>query len=233
MKKKITVISILVILLTLLVSASLAYFRSQDEVKNTFTIGDIKILQHEKEYDASGKLQDFTQGQYLYPVVNVNNPSEDKYYVDKLVSVENVGSNDAYVRTFIAVPKALKEVVCLDVNEDNWIKDDVVWPTISLNNIEYYVVSYTYKNILESKDTTEYVLEGIYMDSRVDLQMNNNVNAKQFCIEENGGYRFFDFDVNQAIEVHVISAACQTRGLGSDPQVALNSAFGNSLPSFN
>lgn len=228
MKKKIALISLLIILLTLVVTGTLAYFQAKDEVKNTVTIGEIKIQQHEQERDENGQLQDFTQGQYLYPVVNVNNPSLDAHYVEKLVTVENKGRNDAYVRTFVAVPKALKDVVCLDVNNGDWIKDDIAWSNVTIEHTEYVVVSYTYAKVLETKKTTEPVLHGVYMDHRVDLQTNPETNIKQFCI----GDTFFNFDVNQPIDVYVMSQACQTRGLGDDPQSALNSAFQNTLPSF-
>ena len=234
MKKKLFLVSVIIIVLTLFVGGTLAFFQARDEVKNTFTYGSIKIQQFEQEYNENNELVDFTQDQYLYPIVNVNSPSSDKHYVDKLVSVKNIGSNDAYVRTFIAMPKALVDIVCLDVDTSGkWVKDTNVYSDTVIDGITYAVVSYTYTQSIAKNEVTDFVLKGVYMESFVDLQTNPNTNTKQFCVEENGEYRFFSFDVNQTIDIYVASQACQVDGLGSDAIEALDTAFGKSSVDFN
>jgi len=233
MKKKITVISIVIIVLTLIVSGTLAYFKAEDKVKNVFTVGSIKIVQSEQEHDDQGNLVPFTQGQYMYPIVNVNNPSMDKHYVEKLVSVKNTGKNEAYVRSFIAIPSALKEIICLDVSTDgSWVKDAYNYSSVSIEGKEYSVVSYTYLNTLASNQESTYVLKGIYLDAKTDLQTNDE-GEKQFCIlGEDEKYRFYEFDVEDPIHVFVVSQACQVDGLNENPQVALQTVFGNETPAF-
>ena len=113
-KKKVLVVALAISLIALAVGGTLAWFTDNESVTNTFVIGEIDIVQHEEEYnDETGALQTFTQQQVLLPVVNTTNVAEDANYVEKLVSVENIGANDAYVRTFIAVPATLKDIVHL------------------------------------------------------------------------------------------------------------------------
>ena len=233
MKKKLVLISVIIILLTLFVSGTLAFFQSKDEVKNTFTYGSIKIQQFEQEYNDNNELVDFTQNQYLYPIIDVNNPSGDVHYVDKLVSVKNIGNNDAFIRTFIAIPKALVEVVCLDTDTSGkWVKDTNVYEDTVIDGVTYTVVSYTYTLSIAKNEVTDFVLKGVYMKAVVDLQLNPATNTKQFCIEENGEYRFFSFDVNRTIDVYVASQACQVAGLSDDAIEALDTAFGKSSVDF-
>lgn len=231
MKKKLVIVSLICILCTLIVGSTLAYFQSSDEVENVFSYGSIKVTQFEQEHDEEGNLVDFTQGQYLYPIINVNDPSSDQYYIEKLVSLKNTGSNEAYVRSFIAVPNVLKDVVKLDIdNSKDWLKDSKS-DVVVIEGIEYFVTSYTYHKSIVKNETTSYVLNGVYLDSSVDLQMNGN--EKQFCVDNGNGYTFFDYDVNNPIHVYVVSQACQVNGLGNDPQNALNQAFGQVTPNFN
>ena len=116
MKKKLTlVIALAAVVLTIAIAGgTLAWFTADDAAKNTFTVGRIEITQYEQEHDANGDLQSFTQDQDLLPIVNVSSPADDGNYVEKIVTVENTGRNNAYVRTFIAYPKALKDVLHLD-----------------------------------------------------------------------------------------------------------------------
>ena len=119
MKKKIIVISAVVICIALAVGTSLAFFQDSDEKINVFTWGTVDIDQHETVRDGSP----FVDGVVLMPVTDTTlgtaNESAtsrdadgmptDSNFCDKIVTVENVGTEQAYVRTFIAVPKALDE----------------------------------------------------------------------------------------------------------------------------
>lgn len=115
MKKKITSLCLVVALLAIaIVGGTLAYFTDTDEATNTATFGNVKIEQWEQERDGS----EFVQDQNIFPAVlskltksdiTVNGytfpiRSLEGNYVDKIVSVKNTGTNDAYVRTIIAVP---------------------------------------------------------------------------------------------------------------------------------
>ncbi len=94
MKKKILSITLVVCLLaTALVSGTLAYFTDTEGAKNVMTVGNVDIVQHEKDSEGNP----FEDGQKMYPLVG------DENWIDKIVTVENIGSEDAYVRTLIAL----------------------------------------------------------------------------------------------------------------------------------
>ena len=234
MKKKVTIISLALALIAILViGTSLAWFTDTDQTTNTFTIGSVKIQQTEKEHDENGDLQEFTQGQMLLPVVHTENVTEDANYVEKLVSVKNIGKNDAYVRTFIAVPAILKDVLHLDVAEDSadgWNKDAQTWPNVVVGEgtsaVEYAVISFTYNKALEKEEATPYVLKGVYLDAAVDVKT-NEAGVKQFCTKNaDGTYTFYDFDITREVKVLVATQGCQTAGFEEGAVNALNTAFG-------
>lgn len=234
MKKKVTVISLVFALLAILViGSSLAWFKDEDSVTNTFTIGEVKIKQNEKEHDANGNLQEFTQGQMLLPVVNTEDVTEDANYVEKLVSVENAGRNDAYVRTFIAVPAALKDILHLDVvadSETGWTKDTHTWPNVTVGEgeaaVEYAIVSFTYNTALTEDAETPYVLKGVYLDASVDVKENPS-GERQFCTKNaDDTYTFYEFDITEEVKVLVATQGCQTAGFENGAANALDTAFG-------
>lgn len=126
MKKKILSLCLIAVLVvTAIGGATLAYFTDTDKATNTFTVGGVKIQQLEQERvkgengDYTEELQDFTPSQVVFPAVYPETTHKTEVdvngydvairdnvanYIDKIVSVKNTGSSDAYVRTFIAVP---------------------------------------------------------------------------------------------------------------------------------
>lgn len=235
MKKKIVLICLLLIGCSLAIGSTLAYFASHDNANNVFEYGSIKVEQMEQEHDENGDLVDFTQNQVIYPIVNVDDPQNDPNYIEKLVSIKNKGANDAYVRCFIAVPSALKDVLHLDTDTSGkWLKDHHVWDEVTINGITHYVTSYTYNFALNKSEVSDYVLNGVYLDAKVDYQLNEANNQKQLCTLNNDGtYTFYDYDVKSGINVYVVTQACQVQGLGTNPQNAVDSAFGTETPNFN
>lgn len=110
MKKKILIASLAVIMIvTAIAGASLAYLKDTDTKTNTFTVGDVKIEQYEKDRNGN----DFVQDQKLLPIVNDKKDANGYHlggnYIDKIVTVENTGSEAAYIRTHIAFPAALDD----------------------------------------------------------------------------------------------------------------------------
>ncbi len=236
-KKKVLVVALAISLIALAVGGTLAWFTDNESVTNTFVIGEIDIVQHEEEYnDETGALQTFTQQQVLLPVVNTTNVAEDENYVEKLVSVENIGANDAYVRTFIAVPATLKDIIHLDTvadSADGWTKDTIQWPNVEVDGVEYAVISFTYNTALVKDAKTDYLLNGVYMDAAVDMQKDSTGN-KQFCTEDaNGDYVFYSYDITKQIQVLVATQGCQADGFTSGAVNALNTVFGTTeVPNF-
>ena len=108
---------VVVLAVTAVTGATLAYFTDTDSAKNVMTTGNVNITQNEKERNDAGELVDFTDNKPLYPAVGDNNGdgkldayddaeehlfSTDKNVVDKFVSVTNESSIPVYVRTLIA-----------------------------------------------------------------------------------------------------------------------------------
>ena len=185
MKKKIIVIAAIVICIALVAGTSLAFFSDTDEKVNVFTVGKIDIDQLEK--DRTGA--DFVDGGMLLPVIDTtlgtanesatsrdaNGMPADENFRDKVVTVKNnLDSVDAYVRTYIAVPKALDDAGILKQD----IKAGTKWTAVSADpvavvtrdNIEYNVYAYYYDEILAADAETPALLNGIYLDYQTDVK---------------------------------------------------------------
>lgn len=108
-KKKILTLALAAIVaVTAIAGASFAYLTDTDKATNTFTMGNVKIEQYEKDRNGD----DFVNGQKLLPIVGDNIDALTGYhtgtnYIDKIVTVKNTGSESAYIRTHIAIPAAL------------------------------------------------------------------------------------------------------------------------------
>lgn len=227
MKKKIAVLSLAIAIIAIaVVGGSLAWFNDTDEVTNTFIVGDIDIEQHEKDNDGNA----FVQNQTMLPIVNTTAPSTDANYIDKVVTVENTGKNDAYVRTYIAVRSDLASLLTLDFGTlTGWTKDTNTETTATIDGVEHTLVSYTYNPKLlgmtgNTTDTSEALLKGVYLNSNVDVIKNDNGTAN-FTVD---GTAVTTFDINSnTVEVIVATQGVQQSGF-SDAATAVNSAFPHS-----
>jgi len=100
MKKKIFAICLVVALAaTAIIGGTLAYFTDTDAATNTFTTGNVKIDLVEK--GADGK--DFVNDQKLLP------GSKTENNIAKIVTVANVGTEDAYMWIEVWVPADLDD----------------------------------------------------------------------------------------------------------------------------
>ena len=235
-KKALTLALVIALLAIAVVGGSLAWFTAEDEAVNTFTVGSIKIVQHEQQHDETGALEDFEQNKTLLPIVNINDPASDDNYEEKIVTVENTGKNDAYIRTWIAIPKALEGYLILDTDEtQGWAKQ---WwsPYPTLNGMEYICYCYVYTNVLEAGKTTPVLLNGVYLDAATDVQKNPATGNMEFCKRnaETGEFDFTGVAVMDAegtaynVNVLVATQAVQAEGF-NDAQQALNASFGEPI----
>ncbi|MBO5967566.1 MAG: hypothetical protein J6S14_03580 [Clostridia bacterium] len=109
MKKKILIITLAVMLIAVLsVGVTLAYMTDRDEQTNTFTVGNVDIVLNEV----------FEQDSQLMPGWKIN----------KDVTIENVGTNDAWVWYTYAIPASLdtpkdasKNVLHVNHAGANWL----------------------------------------------------------------------------------------------------------------
>ena len=114
-KRRILAIAMsLCIVAILAVGASLAYFTDTDNATNTFTVGNVEIKLIEEERDGNNGTKPFTPNKKLYPIVGSAQGEKDalgmptaKNYVDKMVTIQNTGSEKAYIRAYFAIPSAL------------------------------------------------------------------------------------------------------------------------------
>ncbi|MBQ3180969.1 MAG: hypothetical protein IJB55_06430 [Firmicutes bacterium] len=100
MKKKFLSLTVAIgLLATAAIGGTLAYFTDTDAEDNVFTMGNVSIDLVEKQYDEEDKLVDFVDNKELMP------GNQNKQ--DKIVTIENDGSNDAYVWYEWLIPAAL------------------------------------------------------------------------------------------------------------------------------
>ena len=89
MKKKLLAISVVVIIaITAIASASLAYLTDEEEAENVFTVGNVDIDLTEPNWNATGK----EEAQDVYP----GEP------LAKDPTVENIGANPCFVRISVS-----------------------------------------------------------------------------------------------------------------------------------
>ena len=237
MKKKIILVSVAVALIAIaVVGGTLAWFNDTDEVTNVFTVGSIDIEQNEV-FDEDTAL--------LLPVVGTDPTDDDDNYIQKTVTVENVGKNAAYVQTYVAVPAVLDNNGILklyDVNatDNGWTKVDgdanvagvqPVATGISIDGEDgtFNVYLYRYNTALAKDAETDACLEYVYIDSSVNLNTydsNNDGDTDTAYFVLANGTEINGF--NAAGELHVLVATQATQADGFDSATeGLTATFSN------
>lgn len=285
-KKKLLVLAMtLSIVAILAIGGTLAYFTSTDEDENTFTFGNVEIIQREHqrlqgdeytahndgapEFDAENEyLEEFEDDKNIFPAVLSKLQKEEitvsEYdfkirslegnYVDKIVNVYNSGSQEAYIRTIIAVPnmngyddnKNASENPLhwnyLDAsdfggtgwdwngtNDDEVTSQDDKIPAVKINGKEYDLYVATYNEAVPAATWTSPSMVGFYLDDSVDF---DNETKTYFSIQngeriELADWIEFDEETQMAeLDILVFTQACQTAGF-ADAWEALDEAFGD------
>jgi len=150
MKKKLLMAAGILICLIVGTLGTLTYFTAEDKAHNVITSGAIDIELHEWTLDSNGE---------KIPYEDVDGIMPDDV-VSKIVEIENIGSNPAWVR--IAVDKAITfaeehssetpdlNLIILDIDTENWILNDGF---------------YHYKYILEPGEVTTPLFETVTFDA--------------------------------------------------------------------
>lgn len=230
MKKKILTIALVVLLLAIMVSGSLAYFTAQDEVTNTFTVGSVKIEIYENEEATEEDVLEFGM---LTPIVNVNEPDADESYIAKVVDVKNIGINDAYIRTHIAIPTALVDYLHLDLTTTGWAEQTA--STATVDGVDYTVYTFDHTAAVTADNFTNELLQGVYLGANVDLEENADGDLEFILRDEDGaktaasGFVAHELNDNGSytsttINVLVASQAIQAAGFGGATE-ALDAGF--------
>lgn len=231
MKKKVLSIALVAALLAIMVSGTLAYFTAEDEVANTFTIGSVKIEIYENGQPTPNDTMPFGP---MIPVVNMDEPSQDPNYINKLVEVKNTGANEAFVRVHIAIPTRLVGYLYLDLGAANWTRQTD--SSAIVDGVEYTVFTYDYNTPVLKGDVAGGLLKGVYLGSDVDLEEDDNGDLyfvrkdKGEIIHESGvlaHQRNDDGSYTSAkINVLVAAQAIQAEGFTNGATEALNAGFG-------
>lgn len=258
MKKKTILVAAIAVMLVaaLVVGGTFAYFTDKDNATNTFTVGNVKInlLEKQRQLGEDGnkttELEDFQQNQQLYPIVGSAQGEKDalgmpiaKNYVDKMVTIQNTGSEKAYIRAYFAIPSALDDgyetfnagMNVLHFNFGNKVENGVITSTegkewqwthgskwnyfeTTIGEIKYNVYYADYYKALDAKATTEQLIQGVYLD-------------KSFDLKDNVPYAFGEkFDVDSGwnwnnVSCPVFAVAVQAEGFDSASE-AMDAAFG-------
>ena len=169
LKKVLLMCTAYVLIATVAIGGTLAYLTSKDSDVNVMVVGNVKIEQIEQQWNEdSTALEEFAQDKPLYPYVgelgwkntSANNGAYRQFtmnnVVDKYVSVKNIGTSDAYVRTLIAF-----ELGNLTIEEfDKYIGTSIN----AYNGSEYQFDGawkwdgLDYNNIIEDEDGNKYVV---------------------------------------------------------------------------
>lgn len=250
MKKKIFAICLVAILvLTAITGATLAYLTDTDKADNVFTVGNvqIKLVEQQRGYDDNGELTlvGFENKKVLLPIVGSAQGEKDKYglptaanYVDKIVTVENTGASDAYVRVIVAIPSALDYPAGpLHWNLGNDFKgaaegayDDEVTLACVAENVDadvdgdgeidadkWNIYTFTYQTAVEGKKINEdakvtpfAAIVGFYLDALVDNYLDENNKIKYTY---NG--KDVNYDLANGVTIPVFAQAVQSAGFAT------------------
>lgn len=250
MKKKLTAIFLCVAMFAVaVVGASLAYFTDTDNATNTFAVGNVTIDLIEQQRGEDG-LEDFEQGKKLYPIVGSAQGEKDEYgmptaknYVDKMVTIENTGSEKAYIRAYFAIPSALDDgyetfnagMNVLHFNFGNKVVDGVVSSTYGvewnwthdgkwnyyeteIDGIKYNVYYADYFEAVDAGATTEQFVQGLYLDKSFDMKDGKcYAFGKEVTLDEGWDW--------SKVSCPVFAVACQAEGFDNASD-AMTAAFG-------
>ena len=249
MKKRIVTIALVVALVAIAAVGTLAYFTDTDEATNTFAVGNVKIDLIEQQRGENG-LVPFEQNKKLYPIVGSAQGEKDEYgmptaknYVDKMVTIQNTGSEKAYIRAYFAIPSALDDgyetfnagMNVLHFNFGNKVVNGVVSSTegvewkwthgskwnyfeTTIDGIKYNVYYADYYQAVDAGATTEQLVQGVYLDKSFDMK-----EGKPYAFGEK-----FDVDAGwdwNNVKCPVFAVACQAEGFANANE-AITAAFG-------
>ena len=244
MKKKILALCLVVVLaITAVTGATLAYFTDTDNQINTFTTGNVAIDLYE-DFDNDGN-----GFEKLVPATYINGQRQNN--VEKEIYVKNTGSEDAFVRIHFAIPA---ELDCghpdFDASENTlhwnfWNTEDGKWnwtPEVgeegadgyeegnwnfyttkikegegeNAKEVLYNVYVATYETALSYNAETPLAVWNVYMDKSVT---NERIQYIKSVIGDNW-------------YIHVAAEGTQAEGF-PDAYTALNTAFGKIEEGYN
>ena len=255
MKKKLLALVLVVALAaTAVIGGTLAYFTDTDSAVNTFTVGGVSIdlIEQQRNADRSA-LEPFSNGHVLMPIVGSAQGEKDgfgqpvaKNYIDKMVTIKNNGTSDAYVRAYFAIPSDLddgfEETFNASLNilhfnfgnadgvstyNNQWLWGSVAKPEHSgwnyfetiIGGVSYNVYFADYYKPLAAGATTEQFVSGVYLDKNVDMNKDG-----EYTITRNGVTSVIE-GLDGPVSCPVFAVAVQADGF-TTAAAAIEAAFG-------
>lgn len=244
MKKKVLSVFLVVALIAITAMGTLAYFTDTDSADNVFALGnvDIQLVERQRDYVdgqhvANSELETFEDGKLLMPIVGSAQGDKDengfnlaKNYLDKIVDVKNNGNQPAYVRVLMTFPQQFDADRAADMmvhwnNEQwkpyNWTPKMEAGTYTDESGVVYNIYSFTYNDILPAGETTtSHALVGIYMDSRVDVSVDENGVATYTL-----GNQSATFPKGYNPQIKVFAQAIQAQGFDSPAEAFATSGM--------
>lgn len=208
--RKLLLVASLVLAVSMSLGGTLAYLVDTDETVNVMTLGNVDIEQIET--DAAGN--PFKDNQPLYPAYYTMEggkiTSDITGEIEKVVSVKNEGTAEAFVRTLLAFEagelsfEQFEQNIHAKFNTTGDYELDWLETAIEVKGVKYYVACADYGK-LAGKTAGDVTLQSVYMDKAATNEI-----VKQF-----GG----------AYEIIALSQAVQTTNM-PDAKTAWKEAFG-------
>ncbi len=250
MKKKILSIALVVCLLaTALVSGTLAYFTDTEDEINVFTLGNVVIdLVEEQRNDDGTALEVFKDDKVLLPIVGSAQGEKEivggyalptaANWVDKIVTVDNEGTQDAYVRVLFAFPDKMDDAQSAAEMMLHWNcdgeEDEGTWTRrggtvkITLDEDEIYnIYEFVYEPVLKVGETTKSpAMLGVYIDSRVNATVDDNGAITYSMVNGRGETVSAKYEKGEAPKLYVLAQGVQEAGFKNADE-ALTAGFGD------
>lgn len=231
MRRKALTVALVVALIAIMVSGTMAYFTAEDEVENTFTVGSVEIEIYENGEATASDTIPFGR---LIPIVNTAFPGRDVNYSKKVVDVKNIGINSACIRVHIAIPTALVGYLHLELNENGWTKQ--AGSAANVDGVVYTVYTYDHNVAVASGNFTGELLQGVYLGSNVDVEENADGNlvfvlrGTDGKVTDNSGFvahtKTAGGYTSNTVNVLVAAEAIQERNFENGATDALDTGFG-------
>lgn len=248
MKKKIMAMCLVIAMAaTAVIGGTLAYFTDTENETNVFTLGNVKIdLVEEQRNEDGTALEDFEDDKVLLPIVgsaqgekvNVGgyNLPTAANWVDKVVTVDNTGSQPAYVRVLFAFPAKMDDAQSAAEMMLHWNHDGAMpagtWShkdcgvKVELEGEEYNVYNYTYMPVLDVEGTTSYpAITGVYIDSRVNATVDEEGNVTYTMVNGRNETVSATYAKGTGPKLYVIAQGVQEAGFETADE-ALTAGFG-------
>ena len=256
MKKKIlSLVLVVALAATAVIGGTLAYFTDTEDEINVFTLGNVVIdlVEEQRAYDQDGKvtgLEEFKDGKVLLPIVGSAQGEKENVggynlptaanWVDKIVTVDNEGTQDAYVRVLLAFPAKMDDAqsaaeMMLHWNYDGtetagtWTRTDC-GIKVNLGGEDYNVYNCTYEKVLTAKGTdgattASPAITGLYIDKRVNATVGENGAITYTMVNGRKETVSATYAKGTAPKLYVLTQGVQEAGF-ANADAALTAGFG-------